>query len=158
MIVDTKVVAPIPQMLPSLKELWKSAEESLLESNTVTLVVGEEEHTSSLPMLEKLVDAVNQQLGKSYNSCILLRNPYSPIFFQHSQWGDSFLMGCITGEEWSLSMIRDDRQNTSSFSSEWIEIGGEMRFTQPICPTSVNTAILFILIEVDSFCLNDWLK
>lgn len=155
MIVDTKVVSPIPQILPFLKELWKSTEESLLESNAVTLVVGEEGNANNIPILKKLVDSVNQQFGKSYNSCILLRNPYSPIFFQHSQWGNSFLMGCITEEEWSLSIIRDDRQNTSSFSSEWIEIGGEMRFTQPICPTSANTAVLFIMIEVDSSSVNN---
>ena len=100
-------------------------------------------------ILEAFLEKVNSQLNKSFDGCIFLRNPYSPIFLQHSCWGDSFIIGSVKGDEWSLSLIRNNRVNSSTFTSEWVEITGEMRFTQPISPSSSSTqAILFLLVEV----------
>ena len=164
-ILETNLVNRVETAQDALNRLVESVQSQLLETNSVTLTtkkpntvngdesnsehVQEEYASESQCILEEFLEKVNSHLHKTFNGCIFLRNPYSPILLQHSCWGDSFIVGSVKGDEWSLSLIRNNRVNVSTFTNEWVEITGEMRFTQPISPSSsYPQTILFLLVEV----------
>ena len=121
--------------------------ETMKESEFITIPID----SMSPPCLTSFLSLLNNQLSTSYDSLLVFNKSSISLSLPHNLWGDSFVLGTLDSNPWSVRCQQSGRVWTSEVVHDWIQVSSRIRFTKSVIVKASEGSMLFVTVEVGVF-------